>query len=82
MGVADEGDALAALGESTGLLHGQNVLPLPASTAHFDAVEEADGVEDHGLGVRSRVRRVLVRQGAGDDAGRCGKPALPEMECR
>ena len=67
MGVADERDALAALGESAGLLHGQEGLAAAGTAADLDAVEQADGVEDDGLMLGERVGGVLVGQGARDD---------------
>ena len=67
MGVADQRDALASLGEPAGLLHGEEGLAAARAAADLDAVEQTDGVEDDGLMFGQRVGGVLVGQRTGDD---------------
>ena len=73
--VADQGDALASLGEPAGLLHGQEGLAAAGAAADLDAVEQPDGVEDDGLVFGERVGGVLVGQSAGDDVALRQSPA-------
>ena len=67
MGVADEGDALAALGESAGLLHGQEGLAAAGAATDLDAMDQTDGIKDDGLMFGKHIGGILVGQGASDD---------------
>ena len=67
MGVADERDPLALPRQSARLLHGEKGLAAAGAAADFDAVEEADGVEDDGLMLGERVGGVLVGEGSRHD---------------
>ena len=68
MGVADERDALAALGKPTGLLHGEEGLAAARSAAHLDTIEQPDGVKDDRLVFGQSIGGVFVGECAGHNA--------------
>lgn len=68
MRVAQEGHALSLRRQSAGLFHRKKCLAAARSPADLDAVGQLDGAEDDGLVFGQRVGRVLICQGAGDNA--------------
>jgi hypothetical protein len=58
---------LTALSEATGLLHGQECLAAACAAPDLNSVEQADGIEDHGLMLGERIGRVLIGKSARND---------------
>ena len=68
MGVADERDALAALGKPTGLLHGEEGLAAARPAAHLHTVEQADGIQYDRLVFGQSIGGVFIGQRASHHA--------------
>jgi hypothetical protein len=65
--VADERNALTALSQTAGLLHGEEGLTTAGAAAYLDAWQKADGVKDYGLMFGQQVGGVVVTKCPGNN---------------